>query len=72
MFRVWGQLIHLDLSFFFFLFRATHAAYESSQARGRIGAVAAGLHHSHSNIGSEPHLPPTPQVIATQDSQPTE
>ena len=32
------------------------AAYGSSQARGLIGAVAAGLHHSHSNAGSEPHL----------------
>ena len=30
------------------------------QARGRIGAVATGLHHSHSNAGSEPHLRPTP------------
>ena len=27
-----------------------------SQARGEIGAVAAGLHHSYSNKGSEPHL----------------
>ena len=26
----------------------------SSQARGQIGAVAAGLHHSHSNVGPEP------------------
>ena len=32
-----------------------------SQARGRMGAVAIGLHHSHSNAGSEPHLQPTPQ-----------
>ena len=30
--------------FFFFLFRATPAEYESSQARGHVGA--AGLHHS--------------------------
>ena len=29
--------------FFFFLFRATLAAYGGSQARGRIGDVAAGL-----------------------------
>ena len=27
-----------------------------SQSRGLIGAVAAGLHQSHSNAGSEPHL----------------
>ena len=26
-------------------------AYESSQARGPIGATAAGLYHSHSNMG---------------------
>ena len=41
--------------FFFFLFRATPTAYGSSQGRSRIGAVAAGLHHSHS-VGSELHL----------------
>ena len=34
---------------FFGLFRAAPAAYGSSQARGRVGATAAGLHHSHSN-----------------------
>ena len=32
--------------FFFFLFRAKLEAYGSSHARGRIGAVAASLHHS--------------------------
>ena len=46
-----GQVI-----FFFFNFRATPTAYGVSQARGLIGATAAGLHHSHSNAGSEPHL----------------
>ena len=30
-------------------------AYGSSQARGQIGAAAAGLHHSHSNAGSLTH-----------------
>ena len=30
----------------FFFFRATPTAYGSSQAKGRIGAVAASLHHS--------------------------
>ena len=39
----------------FCLFRATPTAYGSSQARGQIVAVAASLHHSHSNAGSEPH-----------------
>ena len=38
------------------LFRATPSAYGSSQVRGQIGAAAAGLHHSHSNAESEPHL----------------
>ena len=36
--------------------------YGSSQARGRIGASAASLCHSHSNVGSEPHLQPIPQA----------
>ena len=35
-------------------FRATVAAYGSSQARGQIGAAADGLRHSRSNTGSEP------------------
>ena len=42
-------------------------AYGGSQARGRIAAIAAGLHHSHRNLGSEPHLRPTPQFIAMTD-----
>ena len=42
--------------FFFFVFLGPHMAYGGSQARGLIGAVAAGLHHSHSNTRSEPHL----------------
>ena len=57
----------LSLSFSFFLFRATLVAYGSSQARGQIGAVAAGLRQSHSNAGSEPHLQPPPQLMATPD-----
>ena len=43
-------------------------AYGSSQvARGRIGAAAASLCHSHSNVGSEQHLKPIPQLIAMLD-----
>ena len=42
-----------------FFCRAPPAAYVSSQARGRIGAAAASLHHSHSNLGSKPHQQPT-------------
>ena len=37
----------------FCLFRAAPVAHGGSQARGGIGAVAAGLHHSHSNARSE-------------------
>ena len=48
----------------FCLLRATPTAYGGSQARGLIGAVAAGLGQSHSNLGSELHLRPTPQLRA--------
>ena len=47
-------------------------AHGNSQARGQIGAATAGLHHSCSNSGSEPHLQTTPQFAATPDLQPTE
>ena len=43
-------------------------AYGGSQARDRIGATAAGLHHSCSNARSEPSLQPTPQFMATAGS----
>uniref|UniRef100_A0A8D1PF60 RRM domain-containing protein n=1 Tax=Sus scrofa TaxID=9823 RepID=A0A8D1PF60_PIG len=46
---------------------AAPGAYGGSQARGPIGAVAAGLCQSHSNTGSEPRLQPTPQLTATPD-----
>ena len=42
-------------------------AYGSSQARGQIQAIAAGLHHSHSNDGSELRLQPTPQLMASTE-----
>ena len=54
--------------FFFLLFRSAPAACGSSQAKGQIRATAAGLYHSHSNSGFEPHLQPTPQLKATLDS----
>ena len=47
--------------------------YGSSQARGRIRATAAGLHHSHSNTESEPRLPPMqlmPMPDPTQQTRP--
>ena len=54
-------------TFVFCPFRAAPAAHGGSQARGPIGAAASGLHHSHSNSGSEPCLRPTPQLTATPD-----
>ena len=47
--------------------RAVPVAYGSSQVRSLIGAVAASLHHSHSNTRSEPHLQSTPQLMAMPD-----
>ena len=61
--------------FFFFVFcpfRAIPTAYGDSQARGRIGAEATGLHQSCSNSGSELRLRPTPQLMAMPDPRPTE
>ena len=53
--------IFLNVSLFLFyfifgfcLFRAAPTVYGGTQARGLIGAVAAGLHHNHA--GSEQHL----------------
>ena len=42
-------------------------AYGNSQARGQIGAEADALNHSHSNVGSELCLRPTPQHKAMPD-----
>ena len=47
------KILFFFFFFFFLLFRAALAAYRSSQERGQIRAVAAGLRHSHSNIRSE-------------------
>ena len=60
------------LFIYLLLFRATPAAYGSSQARGLIGATAAGLHHNHSNMRSEPRLRSTSQLMAMLDPRPTE
>ena len=68
------QLINKNKTFFQFLnliflfclpFRAARNSYGSSQTRGPIGAVAAGLYQSHSNTRSEPRLQPAPQITAT-------
>ena len=60
--------VYFFLFFCLFAFsKAAPSAYGGSQARGLIKAVAAGLHHSHNNAGSEPHLQPTSQLTATPD-----
>ena len=51
----------------YILFTAAPEAYGSSQARRQIGAAAASLCHSHSNVGSEPRLQPTPQPVPMPD-----
>ena len=62
---------YTDMFFCLFVFRFCRAAlmaYEGSQTRGPIRAIVASLHYSHSKAGSELHLQPTPQVMATPDS----
>ena len=66
------KLASKNFFFFFFFFRAAPAAYGGSRARGPTRAVAAGLHQCHSNVGSEPHLWPTPQLMAMPDPSCTE
>ena len=72
-FGFWGGFLLLFLVFFLFVFlffvfsRATPAAYGGSQARGLIGAIAASLCQSHSNVGSELGLRPTPQLTVMPD-----
>ena len=63
-----GKLfLFLFIFSFCLFFRATPMTYRASQAKSPIGAVAASLHHSHSNVGSEPSLQPTPQLTATSN-----
>ena len=53
---------------FFHLFsRAATVAYEGCQVRGQIGATAAAYATATATRGSEPHLQPTPQLMATPD-----
>ena len=49
------------------LFRAAPVAYGVSQAWGQIGAVATGLCHSRSIMGSKLYLPSAPQLMAMPD-----
>ena len=57
----------LCIFFFFCFFRVTLVAYGGSPARSLIGAVAPGLHQSHSKTGSELCLWRAPQLMATPD-----
>ena len=58
---LWRRFLFLSFSFFN---RATPVACGGSQVRGWIGATAASLHHSYSNLESKPHLWPKPQLTA--------
>ena len=65
-----GKAFLLRLLLFFFFpscFRAASEAHGGFHTRGQIGAVAAGLRHSHSNARSELRLQPTPQFTAMPD-----
>lgn len=53
-----------------FVFLQLHLQH--MEAKSQIGAAAAGLHHSHGNAGSDPHLWPAPLLLAMLDPYPTE
>ena len=63
---LWFVVLFIYL-FIFGLFRAVLAAHGGSQGRGRIGAAAASVCHSHCNARSKPCLQPTPQLMAMPD-----
>ena len=72
---IYGHFIYLSIYlslFIYLLFRAAPVAYGSSQVRDEIGAAADGLSHSHSSLGPEPHLRPTPPLTATSVPLPAE
>ena len=60
-------LLWVFFFFFFALFWGGGLFFGFCAAGMRIGAVAAGLHQSHSNVGSKLSLQPTPQLTATPD-----
>ena len=61
---------HLLPFFFLLLFRAAPMAYRNSQVRGKIRAIAAGLHQSPRNSGSKPCQPHTPSSWQCQIPDP--
>ena len=62
LYKAWSVFCFVLL---FYLFRATPMTYGNTWGRGRIGAVAASLQHSHSNVGCKLHLRPIAQFRAT-------
>ena len=56
----------------FVYFRATHVTYGSSQARGWIGAAAAGLHHQPHKLGIWAASATYTTAHTMPDPQPTE
>ena len=65
------RLFNISTKYFFFcLFFLGHTcSMWRFPGWSQIGAVAAGLCHSHNNARSEPHLRPTPQLTATLDPE---
>ena len=57
----------LDIEFFFFFFLGPNPQHMEVPRLGIKSATAAGLCHSQSCVGSDPHLQPTPQPTATQN-----
>ena len=62
-----NYIIFIYLFIYFSFSRAAPMAYGGTQGRGLIGAVATALRQSHSNVGYEPCLQPTPQLTAIPD-----
>ena len=57
--------------FYFFVFLGPHLRHmEVSRLGVESELQLAGLHHSHSNMGSEPHLWSTTQLMAMPDPKP--
>ena len=66
--NLWDKVkANLEILFYFIflLFRAALKAYGSSQARGRMGSVATGLHQQPQQHGIRATSVTTPQLMAT-------
>ena len=60
-----SQILANNMVEIFFSFLGPHPWHmEIPRLGGPIRAAAAGLHHSHSNLGSQLHLQPTLQLMA--------